>query len=77
MLHSLHTGRIASKVAGTQWAKNTIDSRWAGLIQRAWEERPNPSLKVRQPAEPEEVKNTLEFINFALKAGQAYGTDKE
>ena len=77
MLHSLHTRRIASKVAGTQWAKNTIDSRWAGLIQRAWEERPNPSLKVRQPAEPEEVKNTLEFINFALKAGQAYGTDKE
>ncbi len=73
MLHSLHTGRIASKVAGAQWAKSTLDKRWAGLIQRAWEERPNPSWKVRQLADAGEVKNTIEFIHFALKAGQSYG----
>ncbi len=46
MLHSLNTGRINSKLSGVQWAKNTLDSRWTGLIQRAWDERPNPSLKV-------------------------------
>ena len=53
MLHSLHTGRIASKLSGAQWAKGTLDNRWTDLIQRAWDERPNPSLKVRQPVEVE------------------------
>jgi predicted nucleotidyltransferase len=72
MLHSLQTGRIASKLSGAQWAKATLDNRWAGLIQRAMAERPNPSLKVRQAADPVEVKNTLEFIHYALALGQQY-----
>ncbi len=72
MLHTLETGRIASKLAGSQWAKNALDQRWADLIQRAWDKRPNPSLKVRTPAEINEVKSTLDFINYALKLGQAY-----
>ena len=72
MLHSLNTGRIASKLSGAQWAKNTLDSRWTGLIQRAWDERPNPSLKVRHPADTIEVKDTIEFVRFAIKLGQSY-----
>ncbi len=72
MLHSLNTGRIASKLSGTQWAKNTLDNQWSVLIQRAWDERPNPSLKVRQPVEASEVKNTIEFVRFALELGQSY-----
>jgi hypothetical protein len=72
MLHSLNTGRIASKLSGAQWAKNTLDNRWTGLIQRAWDERPNPSLKVLQPAEASEVENTIEFVRFALELGQSY-----
>jgi predicted nucleotidyltransferase len=76
MLHSLHTGRIASKLSGAQWAKSTLDNRWAGLIQRAWNERQNPSLKVRQLAEPSEVKNTLDFIRFALELGQSHEFSK-
>ena len=76
MLHSLDTGSIASKLSGAQWAKDTLGNRWAGLIQRAWDERPNPSLKVRQPVEPSEVKNTKEFIRFALERGQSYGIGK-
>jgi predicted nucleotidyltransferase len=78
MLHSLDTGRIASKRSGKQWALQNLDNRWADLIQHAWEERPNPSLKVRQPAEPGEVQNTFEFIHYALKFGKslARGTRK-
>jgi predicted nucleotidyltransferase len=76
MLHSLHTGRIASKLSGVQWAKSTLDKRWAGLIQKAWDERPNPSLKVRQAAEPGEVKNTFEFIHYALELGQSHKISK-
>jgi predicted nucleotidyltransferase len=73
MLHSLHMGRIASKLSGAQWAKSTLDKRWTGLIQRAWDERPNPSLKVRQASDPDAVKNTLDFIQFALELGQPHG----
>jgi hypothetical protein len=51
---------------GAQWAKKTLDSRWADLIQRAWEERPNPSLKVRQQADPGDFKSTLDFVRYAL-----------
>jgi predicted nucleotidyltransferase len=67
MLHTLHTGRIASKLSGATWAKGALDDRWVGLIQRAWEERPNPGLKVRQTADPVEVNSTLEFIRYALE----------
>jgi predicted nucleotidyltransferase len=66
MLHTLQTGRIESKPVGAQWAKKTLDSRWADLIQRAWEERPNPSLKVRQQADPGDLESTLDFIRYAL-----------
>ncbi len=76
MLHSLHTGRIGSKLSGAQWAKETLDRRWTDLIQRAWDERPNPSWKVRQPVEPGEAQNTIEFIRFALESGQSHGIGK-
>jgi predicted nucleotidyltransferase len=72
MLHTLHTGRVASKLSGALWAKTILDQRWTSLIQRAWEDRPNPSLKVRQASEPHEVRNTLEFIRFALELSQSY-----
>jgi len=76
MLHTLHTGRIASKLSGAQWAKNALDNRWAGLIQRAWEERPNPDIKVQQIAEPNEVSSSLDFIRYALELSQPYEISK-
>jgi aminoglycoside adenylyltransferase-like protein len=66
MLHTLQTGRIGSKPAGARWARGALESRWAGLIQRAWEDRPHPSVKVRQPAEPADIEETLAFIRYAL-----------
>lgn len=66
MLHTLQTGRVASKVASARWAMRTLDREWAPLIQRAWDERPNPSLKVRQPADPDDQQGALAFIHYAL-----------
>jgi hypothetical protein len=66
MLHSLQTGRVGSKPAGAAWAHNALDGQWFGLIERAWAERPNPSLKVRQKAAPADVEHTLAFIRYAL-----------
>jgi hypothetical protein len=71
MLHTLQTGRIGSKPAGARWAASALDRRWTGLIQRAWDERPDPSQKVRQTADPADHAATLAFIRYALTlAGQ-------
>lgn len=76
MLHTLHTGRIESKPAGAQWAKRALDSRWAGLIERAWEDRPNPSLKVRQPADVGDVESAFDFVRYALEVSRQSGAAK-
>ena len=76
MLQTLQFGRVESKPAAAHWAKNALDSRWAGLIQRAWDERPNPSMKVKQKADPDEFKSTLEFIEYALTASSQYENSK-
>jgi len=62
MLYTLHAGTVGSKPTAARWGKDALDNRWSGLIQRAWDERPYPSLKVRQPADAGDFKLTLEFI---------------
>jgi RimJ/RimL family protein N-acetyltransferase len=67
MPHDLHTGRVGSKREGAEWAKATLDPSWSGLIDRAWDTRPNPALSVRQPADPEEFERTLEFVRHMIE----------
>jgi hypothetical protein len=66
MLHDLHTGFPGSKRAGTEWAKANLDPAWAGLIDRAWDGRPDPALSARQPADPEDLKGTVEFVRYII-----------
>ena len=70
MLHSLHTGEVRSKRSGAEWAKANLDVCWAGLIDRAWETRPNPEVSVRQPADPGDMASTLEFLRTMIKASE-------
>lgn len=72
MLHDLHTGSTGSKRAGAEWAKATLDPSWAGLIDRAWDGRPNPALSVWQPADPADFKSTLEFVKYVIRASRNY-----
>jgi len=72
MLHSLASGQVLSKPAGAAWAQANLDPRWGDLIRRAWADRPNPSQKVRQPADPDAVAATLDFIRYALANMQAF-----
>lgn len=67
MLHTLGTGRIHSKPAGVNWAQETLDPKWHGLIQRAWANRPNPSEKLNLRADADDHKQTLAFIHYALR----------
>jgi len=74
MLHTLHSGRVWSKIAGANWAKEALAHSWEGLIQRAWDERPNPSLKSQQKADSADVKSTLDFVQYALLIATKPGT---
>jgi predicted nucleotidyltransferase len=73
MLYTLATGRVTSKPKAATWAQSTLNRHWSGFVQRAWAERPNPSLKVRQPADPGDLQETLRFIQYALDRGKQYG----
>jgi hypothetical protein len=66
MLRDLRTGSTGSKREGAEWAKATLDPSWAGLIDRAWDGRPDPAASVRQPADPMDFRSTLEFVTYAL-----------
>lgn len=70
MLYTQATGTVGSKPAAARWAQENLDSRWRNLIQRAIELRPYPSLRVRQPADAEDLKRTLAFIAYILEIGQ-------
>jgi hypothetical protein len=70
MLHDLHTGRVGSKRAGAEWAKSNLDPSWAGLIDRTWAGRPDPAFSVRQPADPDDFKSTLEFVQYIIDASR-------
>jgi hypothetical protein len=75
MLHDLQAGRISSKRAGTEWAKANVDPSWSGLIDRAWDGRPDPARSVRQPANPEEFRLTLEFVQYMIDLADGASQD--
>ena len=66
MLHTLETGQINSKKAGTAWALQTLDPQWHGLIMRAaetWTKRQDTWMNRPNDAE---VGATLGFMRSAL-----------
>lgn len=72
MLYTLQFGEIASKAVAMQWAKESLDSKWTKVIERAWQERPNPPMKARMQAEPEDVQATPGFIKYVLEFSKKY-----
>lgn len=66
MLHTLESGEIHSKKAGTAWALNTLDPQWHDLITRGAETWNNAQATwMNRPADPE-VEATLGFMRYAL-----------
>jgi len=76
-LHDLHTGFVGSKRAGAEWVKATLDPSWAGLIDRAWDGRPDPAARVREPADPQDLQQTLEFVRYILNESGRYAAALE
>lgn len=71
-LHDLVRGRCGSKPAAAAWAKANLDPSWAGLIDRTWAGRPNPAVSVRTPADPQDLRRTLAFIEYAMELGREF-----
>jgi hypothetical protein len=72
MLYTLKFGEIVSKAVAMKWAKESLDPKWIRLIERAWEERPNPPMKARMQAEQEDVQATPGFITYVLEYSRQY-----
>lgn len=70
MLHTLATGAVHSKKAGTAWALAELGPRWSGLIARAQAERDNRAATMR-PADPAEIAATHAFARWALAQAQS------
>jgi len=77
MLHDLHTGFPGSKRAATEWAKANLEPGWTGLIDRSWAGRPIPERSVRQTADPEDLKSTVEFVRYIIEKGQQFSASLE
>lgn len=71
MLHDIHPGEISSKRDGAEWAKAHLDPKWHDLIDEAWLGRPNPAVSARRPAQPEDVRRTIELIRILVDRARA------
>ena len=74
MLHDLIQGYPGSKRAGASWAKANLGPAWSGLIDRAWDCRPDPAVSVREPADAEDFEATLEFIKLIMEESERYAS---
>jgi hypothetical protein len=60
-------GDLSSKRTGADWAKRNLDPSWAGLIDRAWDGRPDPARSVREPADPDDFREMLAFVEYVIE----------
>jgi len=60
------TGAVTSKAAASAWARQVLDPRWAGLIERAQAAWRAESAVKQGPADPAEVAATRDFLRYAL-----------
>ncbi len=75
MLHTLQTSEVQSKKAGAEWAKEFVAPEWRKLIDRAWHDREGVrfGVKIGQRADEQLLRQTLEFIKYAVTLVDAAG----
>jgi hypothetical protein len=72
MLHDIHNGYPGTKRQGAEWAKEHLESVWSSLIDEAWDSRPDPATKVREPADPVAFQKTLKFLEYIMDESQRF-----
>lgn len=75
MLQSIAEGRVTTKRKAGEWALQNLGATWTSLVQWALDDRPDPWTKVREPADPAILEQTLALLDYVLsEARQAAGT---
>jgi len=64
ILHTLALGEVSSKRVAGEWALQTLDAEWAPLIRWALDDRPDPWMKVHEPADPALLCRTRQFTDY-------------
>ena len=66
MLHTLATGQIHSKKAGSTWALTNLDPAGRPLIEKAQAFREQDRARFLDPAEPADLAATRAFVAYAM-----------
>ena len=66
ILHTLHTGEVASKKVAMSWARKALSPTWRGLIARAQALRKGDDAQASQSADPGEVEATRDFAAYCV-----------
>jgi hypothetical protein len=66
MLHTLACGRVTSKRAAGEWARDQIDEQFRDLVQQALDQRADPWRWVHRPPDLRAVARTWEFMQYAV-----------
>lgn len=73
LLYTLEQGGTASKPDAVTWAFEALDTSWHPLINNAWEGRQRPG---EEPL-PEDMEQTIAFINYTIEFSKRYETLSE
>jgi predicted nucleotidyltransferase len=72
MLQNLYEGKIGSKMRGIMWAKSHLEPEWVELLDFCWQERQDTEISIKQPADPDIFKKSLEFVRYAVERGRKF-----
>jgi len=64
ILHTIETGRVTSKKEAMNWAQDTLDPAWRGLIARARALRKGDDEQATKPVAPAEAEATQRFVHY-------------
>lgn len=64
LLYTATRAEVIGKTAAAHWSKGVVPEEWHDLIDCAIADRPNPTKRVHQLADPVLAERTWEFIEF-------------
>jgi hypothetical protein len=64
LLYTATNAEVIGKLDAARWAKGVVPSEWHDLIDHAVADRPYPTVRVHQLADPARAERTWAFIEF-------------
>lgn len=70
-LYSVASGEVTSKLGAGAWALKSLEAAWRSLIEQAMADRPDPWVRVHQPASAELVPVTRAFVHHGRRLAKS------